>query len=59
MSVLMALIRNCKMANTTSDFTAVVLTENDIPGSALEWNKLAKLRRRRLFSLDFVVWAPL
>ena len=34
MNVLKALIQNCKMANATSNSTAVVLTEDDIPGAA-------------------------
>ena len=34
MSILKALMQNCKMANGTSNFTAVVLTEDDIPGAA-------------------------
>ena len=55
----MALMQNCKMANATSDSTIVVLTENDIPGAALERRKPAKLRRRSLSSLDLVDWAPL
>ena len=54
----MALMQNCKMANATSDSTIVVLTENDIPGAALERRKPAKLRRS-LSSLDLVDWAPL
>ena len=58
-SVLMALMQNCKMANGSSNSTAVVLTENDIPGAALERLKSAKLRRRNLSSLALVGWAPL
>ena len=59
MSVLMALMQNCKMANASSNYTAVVLTENDIPRTALERRKPAKLRRRSPSSLDLVVGAPL
>ena len=59
MSVLPALMQNCKMANASSNSTAVVLTENDIPGAALERRKPAKFRRRSLPSFDLVVWAPL
>ena len=55
----MALMQNCKMANASSNSKAVVLTENDIPGAALERRKPAKLRRRSLSSLDLVVWVPL
>ena len=51
MNVLEALIQICKMANATS----VVLTENDIPGAALERRKLAKLKRRSQSSLELVV----
>ena len=47
------------MANATSSSTAIVLTENDIRGAALERCKPAKHRRRSLSSLDLVVWAPL
>ena len=43
MSVLMALMQNCKMASASSNSMAVVLTENDIPGAALERRKPAKL----------------
>ena len=57
--VLVALMQNCKMVNATSNFTAVVLTENDITGVVLERTKPAKLRRRSLSSLDLMVWAPL
>ena len=53
----MSLIQNCKIANATSNSTDVVLTENNIPGAALERRKLAKLRS--LSSLDLVVLAPL
>ena len=59
MSVLMALMQNCKMVSTTSNSTAVVLPENDIPGADLERRTPAKLRRKSLSSLDLVVWAPL
>ena len=59
MSILMALMQNCKMVNTSLNSTAVVLTENDIPGAVLERRKPAKLRRRSLPSLDLVVWVPL
>ena len=55
----MALMQNCKMANASSNYTAVVLTENDIPRAALERRKPAKLRRRSPSSLDLVVGAPL
>ena len=58
MSVLPVLMQNCKMANASSNSTAVVLTENDIPGAALERRKPAKFRRS-LPSFDLVVWAPL
>ena len=59
MSVLMAFnMQNCKIANAISNSTAVVLTENDIPGAALERRKPAKLRRI-LSSLELVFWAPL
>ena len=34
MNVVKALMQNCKMANATSNSTSVVLTENDIPGTA-------------------------
>ena len=34
MNVLKALIQNREMANTTSNSTSVVLTENDVPGAA-------------------------
>ena len=34
LNLLKALIQNCKMANATSNSTAVVLTENNIPGAA-------------------------
>ena len=44
------------MANATSSSTAIVLTENDIRGAALERCKPAKHRRRSLSSLDLVVW---
>ena len=59
MSVLMALMQNCKMTNATSNSMAVVLAETDIPGAALERHKPVKLRRKSLTSLDLVVWAPL
>ena len=60
MSILMSLMQNCKMANyASSNSTAVVLTENDIPGAALERRKPAKLTRRSLSSLDLVVWVPI
>ena len=55
----MVLMQNCKMANATSNSTAVVLTENDFPRAALERRNPAKLRRRSLSSLDLVVWTPL
>ena len=55
----MSVLMNCNMANTTSNSTAVVCTENDIPGAALERCKPAKLKRRSLSSLYLVVWAPL
>ena len=58
MSILMALIQNCRMANASSNSTAVVFTENDIPGATFEMRKPAKLRRRSLSSLDLVVCAP-
>ena len=51
----MALMQNCKMANPTSNSTASVFTENDIPGAVLERPKSAKLRRRSLCSLNLVV----
>ena len=51
-------MQNCKMANASSNYTAVVLTENDIPGAVLARTKAAKLRRRSLSSLDLMVWAP-
>ena len=54
----MVLMQNCKMANATSNSTAVVLTENDFPRAALERRNPAKLRRS-LSSLDLVVWTPL
>ena len=54
MSVLMALMQNCKMANASSNSAAVILIENDIPRAALERHKPAKLRRS-LSSLDLVV----
>ena len=47
------------MANAISNYTAVVLTENDIPAAALERRKSAKLRRRSLCSLDLLNWSPL
>ena len=56
MSVLMALKQNCKIANATSNSTAVILTENDILGAALERRKPAKVRRS-LSSLELVFWA--
>ena len=43
------------MTNATSNSTAVVLIENDLPGAALERRKPAKLRRS-LSCLDLVVW---
>ena len=55
MDILMALMQNCKMVNATSNSTAIVLTENDIPGVALESCKPTKLGKRSLFSLDLVV----
>ena len=58
MSVLVALMQNCKMVKATLNSTAVVLTENDIPGAALERCKPARLRRS-LSSLDLKVRAPL
>ena len=49
MSVLMALglMQNCKMANASSNAMAVVPTENDITGAALERCKPVKLNRKR------------
>ena len=47
------------MANASSNFVAVVFSENDIPEAALERRKPVKLRRRSLSSLDLVVWSPL
>ena len=58
MSVLTAFMQNYKMPNATSNSTDVFLTENDVPGIALERRKPAKLSRRSLSSLDLVVWAP-
>ena len=44
MSVLMTFMKNCKMANATSNSTTVILTENDILGADLERRKPAKRR---------------
>ena len=44
MSVLKALIENCKMANAASNSTFVVLTENDIPGAAYKDANLQNLK---------------
>ena len=58
MSILMALMENCKMVNTTSNCAAVVFTENDFPEAALERRKPVKLGRS-LSSPNLVVWVPL
>ena len=47
MSILTALMQNCKIANAISNSMAV-LTENGIAGAALERHAPAKLRRRSL-----------
>ena len=47
MSILTALMQNCKIANAISNSIAV-LTENGIAGAALERRAPAKLRRRSL-----------
>ena len=50
MSALKALIQNCKMANATSNYTAVVFTENDIPRAALEDANLKNLKKKPVYS---------
>ena len=59
MSVLMALMENCKLANATSNSAAVVFTEYDVPEAALERRKPVKRRRKSLYSLDLMICKPL
>ena len=59
MSVLMALMQNCKMANATSNSTSVVLTENDIPGAAKKVANLENVKEEACPASTWWFCAPL